>query len=84
MSVQIYVGNMNYRMSEDSLKSVFEEFGSVNSAKIIMDRETGRSKGFGFIEMESQEEAENAITQLNDAEVEGRRLRVNFARPKNY
>lgn len=84
MSKKIYVGNMSYDNSESSLNDLFAEFGQVNSAKVIMDQMTGRSKGFGFIEMENEEEALNAIAALNGKEVSGRTLKVNEAvdRPK--
>ncbi|MES9869065.1 MAG: RNA-binding protein [Sedimenticola sp.] len=80
--MNIYVGNLSYRMTDDELRDAFAEFGSVDSAKIIMDRDTGRSKGFGFVEMPNQSEAEAAVKALNDAEVGGRNLRVNEARPR--
>lgn len=84
MSTQIYVGNMSYKMNEDSLKRLFGEFGEVTSAKIVSDRETNRSKGFGFVEMADKDAAESAIQKLNDSEMDGRRLRVNIARPKSF
>jgi RNA recognition motif-containing protein len=80
--MNIYVGNLSYGISEDELKEVFENYGTVDSVKIIKDRETGRSKGFGFIEMPNEEEAKTAIEQLNDSEVQNRNLRVNQARPR--
>lgn len=82
MSVQIYVGNLPYVITEESLKGVFEPYGAVDSAKIIKDQDTGRSKGFGFVEMSSQEEADNAIEKLNDSVVEGRKIKVSIARPR--
>ncbi|MFP4442298.1 MAG: RNA recognition motif domain-containing protein [Spirochaetia bacterium] len=84
MSKNIYVGNMNYSTSEDDLRDLFEQYGTVESVKIISDRDTGRSKGFGFVEMENAEEADSAISALNSQEVGGRQLRVNEAndRPK--
>jgi len=82
MSVQIYAGNLSYKMTEDSLKELFEQHGEVTSVKIIRDRETGRAKGFGFVEMSDKEEAENAIKKLDGAEVEGRNIKVNFAKPR--
>jgi len=82
MSVNIYVGNLTYNMTEDSLRKLFEQHGEVLSAKIITDRSTGRSKGFGFVEMSDNGAADNAIQQLNETEVEGRNIRVNVARPK--
>jgi RNA recognition motif-containing protein len=82
MTVQIYVGNLSYSMTEDSLQKMFEKHGEVVSAKIIMDKYSGRSKGFGFVEMASKDEGEKAIQDLNETEVEGRNIRVNFARPR--
>ncbi|HHF42948.1 MAG: RNA-binding protein [Candidatus Aminicenantes bacterium] len=80
MSIHIYVGNLNYRMSEESLRKLFEQYGEVVSAKIIKDRMTGRSRGFGFVEMSDSEEANEAIKSLDGKEVEGRNLRVNRAK----
>jgi len=80
--MNIYVGNLNYKFSDDDLKELFEEFGSVDSANVIKDRDTGRSKGFGFVEMENDEEAEAAIEELDGAEVDGRVIKVNKAKPK--
>ncbi len=82
--MNIYVGNIPYRLSEDELKEIFQEYGTVDSVKIITDKFTGRSKGFGFIEMPNQDEAQKAIAELNEAEVDGRNLRVNEARPREY
>ncbi len=82
MAVQIYVGNLNYRMTEEALQELFTKYGEVVSAKIIKDRYSGRSKGFGFVEMENKDDGEKAIQELNDSEVEGRNIRVNFARPR--
>jgi len=79
MAKKIYVGNLNYRTTEDNLRSHFEAHGQVNSVKVITDRETGYSKGFGFVEMESDEAANAAISALNGKEVDGRQLRVNEA-----
>ena len=84
MTTQLYVGNVNYRMTEDGLKQMFSEFGEVTSAKIVIDRETGRSKGFGFVEMADADAADRAIQSLNDQEIEGRRIKVNVARPKKF
>src|SRR4029079_1680596 len=82
MSVMnIYVGNLSYGMSESELRDAFAAFGEVSSAKILMDRETGRSRGFGFVEMPNQGEAEAAIAQLNGKDLGGRALRINEARP---
>ena len=80
--MNIYVGNLSYGMSEDELRDAFSSFGEVSAVKILMDRETGRSRGFGFVEMPNKSEAETAITQLNGKEVGGRALRINEARPR--
>jgi len=82
MSVQIYAGNLSYGMADESLKDLFSQFGEVTSAKIIRYRDTGRSKGFGFIEMAKSEDADNAIQGLNGTDVDGRRIQVNYAKPK--
>jgi RNA recognition motif-containing protein len=80
--MNIYVGNLNYRVRENDLQQVFEEYGRVNSAKVIKDRDTGRSKGFGFVEMPNSEEAQKAISDLHDAEFEGRQMVVKEALPR--
>ena len=80
--MNIYVGNLSYSLSESELREAFAGFGEVSSVKVLMDRETGRSRGFGFVEMPNQSEAEAAIAQLNGKELGGRALRVNEARPK--
>ena len=80
--MNIYVGNLSYDMNEDDLRSSFEDHGAVDSAKIIMDRESGRSKGFGFVEMPDDSEAKAAIRELNEAMVSGRPLKVNEAKPR--
>jgi len=80
--MNIYVGNLSYGMSEDELRQAFSAHGEVSSVKILMDRETGRSRGFGFVEMPNQSEAEAAIAQLNGKDVGGRALRINEARPR--
>jgi RNA recognition motif-containing protein len=80
--MNIYVGNLSYGMSEDELRDAFGAFGQVSSVKILMDRETGRSRGFGFVEMPNNSEAETAIAQLNGKELGGRALRINEARPR--
>ncbi|MEC7820900.1 MAG: RNA-binding protein [Candidatus Neomarinimicrobiota bacterium] len=80
--MNVYVGNLNYDLSEDDLKQAFEEFGEVTSAKIISDRYSGRSKGFGFVEMSSDDEAKAAIEALSGKELNGRTMVVNEARPK--
>ncbi|RXJ91666.1 RNA-binding protein [Arcobacter sp. CECT 8983] len=80
--MNIYVGNLSFRMNDSELEKVFAEFGEVKSAKVITDRETGRSKGFGFVEMADSSAGNEAIEKLNGNEVEGRTLRVNEARPR--
>ena len=80
--MNIYVGNLSYRTEDADLKQLFSEFGAVKSAKVIMDRETNKSKGFGFIEMETAEAGAKAIEALNGKENEGRTLRVNEAQPR--
>ena len=80
--MNVYVGNLNYDLSEDDLKQAFEEFGEVTSAKIISDRYSGRSKGFGFVEMSSDDEAKAAIEALSGKELNGRTMVVHEARPK--
>ena len=82
MAKKLYVGNLSYNTTEDGLRNIFSAFGNVASAKIIFDRETGNSKGFGFIEMSSDEEASAAITGVNGRELDGRQLRVNEAMDK--
>ena len=81
--MNIYVGNLNYNLTEDELRQVFGEFGEVSSAKIIIDKYSGRGKGFGFVEMANDEEASAAIEALNDKEVGGRNMKVNQAREKS-
>lgn len=82
MGKKLYVGNLSYGVGDSDLQQLFEAHGTVQSAQVIMDRDTGRSKGFGFVEMGSDSEAQAAITALNGKEVEGRALTVNEARPK--
>lgn len=82
MFMNIYVGNLSYDTSEDDLRTAFEAYGEVDSAKIITDRDTGRSKGFGFVEMPDQGNGESAIEGLNSQDLNGRALRVNEARPR--
>ena len=79
---KLYVGNLTYRVSSSDLEQLFSQFGNVESAEVISDRDTGRSKGFGFVEMSSDNEARAAIDALNDQEHDGRRLTVNEARPR--
>ena len=80
--MNIYVGNISYETNEDDLRTAFEAFGEVESAKIITDRDTGRSKGFAFVEMPDQGNGESAIEGLNGQDLGGRALRVNEARPR--
>ena len=80
--MNIYIGNLNYRVREEGLKSILEEYGVVDSVKIVKDRDTGRSKGFAFAEMPDNGEAESAIEQLNGVDYEGRTLVVKEARPR--
>ena len=82
MAVNLYIGNLPYGIEEDSLRQMFAPHGTVESAKVIKDRQTGRSKGFGFIEMGSQAEADAAIKALNETAVDGRNIKVNLAKPK--
>ena len=82
MGSKLYVGNLAYSMSDQSLQSRFGEFGTVVSAKVMMDRDSGRSKGFGFVEMSSSDEAQAAIRGLHGKSIEGRDIVVNEARPK--
>ena len=80
--MDIYVGNLPYDTEESILRSAFEEFGTVDNVKIIIDHETGRSKGFAFVSMSDQEQAKKAIAELDGAEVNGRTIKVNEARPR--
>jgi len=82
VSTKLFVGSLPWSVSDDSLKSVFEPFGEVVSAKVIKDRQTGRSKGFGFVEMANDSEANKAMTALNGSDVSGRNIIVNEAKPK--
>ncbi|HJV70972.1 RNA-binding protein [Ideonella sp.] len=82
MGNKLYVGNLTYAMRDDDLQQRFSEFGTVTSAKVMMDRDTGRSKGFGFVEMGSDQEAQAAIRGMNGQSVDGRALVVNEARPR--
>ena len=81
MGKKLYVGNLAMGLTNDDLRSVFSEIGRVTSAKVMMDRDSGRSKGFGFVEMASDEDALKAMAQYDGGELEGRRLTVNEARP---
>ncbi len=80
--MNMYVSNLGYHTTDDDLKKMFEQFGSVSSAKVITDRETGRSRGFGFVEMSSNDDAEQAMKGLNGKDVEGRQIAVSVAREK--
>ena len=82
MGSKLYVGNLNFRVSNEDLDSLFASYGQVRSAQVITDRDTGRSKGFGFVEMASDQEAQAAISALNGSEFQGRPLTVNEARPR--
>ena len=81
--MNIYVGNMSYEVTEEDLRKAFEGFGLVESVKIIKDNYSGRSKGFGFVEMSNSGDAQSAIDGLNDKELKGRALKVNKARPRS-
>ncbi len=80
--MNLYVGNLSYNLHEDQLTQAFEQFGAVRSVRLITDRETGRPRGFGFVEMEDREAGLAAIDQMDGSELDGRRLVVNEARPK--
>ena len=82
MSSNIYVGNLSYDTTDDSLSAAFAQYGSVLSARVITDRMTGRSRGFGFVEMEDNGEAQAAISALNGSSLDGRDLKVNEAKPR--
>ena len=81
--MNIYIGNLSYEVDDRQLQELFEAHGSVSSAKVIIDRDSGRSKGFGFVEMPDDGDGRNAIAALNEHELDGRPLRVNEARPRN-
>ena len=81
--MNIYVGNLPYSVTEDDLRAAFADFGEVSSANVITDRMSGQSKGFGFVEMPSDSEADEAINALNDSAFNGRNIKVNQARPRN-
>ncbi|MBM4089498.1 MAG: RNA-binding protein [Planctomycetes bacterium] len=82
MAKKLYVGNLSYGTTDSDLRGMFEDYGTVQSAQVIMDRESGRSKGFGFVEMANDQEAQAAISGLNGKEIDGRALTVNEARPR--
>ena len=81
--MNIYVGNLSYGVTEEDLRGLFAEFGEVSSVSIITDKYSGQSKGFGFVEMPTQAEAEEAVKALNESDVKGRNITVNQARPRN-
>ena len=83
MSKKLFVGSLPWAVNDDTLKEVFTPYGNVVSANVVTDRRTGRSKGFGFVEMESESEASAAIEALNGSELNGRNIVVNEAKPKN-
>jgi|SRR5690554_5729881 len=80
--MNIFVAKLNFRTSEDALRDVFEQYGEVDSVKIIMDRDTGRSKGYGFVEMSSEDDGYKAIESLNETDLDGSQIVVKKARPK--
>lgn len=80
--MNIYVGNLSYNTTDESLRAAFERFGAVDSAKVVFDRITNRSRGFGFVEMPADSEGRAAIDGMNDADLDGRNLKVNEARPR--
>ena len=80
--MKLYVGNLSYSVNDSTLRALFEPFGNIESARVISDRDTGSSKGFGFVEMGSDDEAQKAIAELNEYQLGGRSLSVNEARPK--
>lgn len=80
--MNIYVGNLDFKVNEDDLQALFEEYGTVNSSKIITDKYSGKSKGFGFVEMEDNSEANEAIKNLNGSVMENREITVNEAKPR--
>ena len=79
-SVEIYVGNLSYEMTEEQLRAEFEKFGKVNSVRLVVNRYSGKSKGFGFVQMPDRQEAERACEALNDTEVQGRKIKCNEAK----
>lgn len=80
--MNIYVSNLNFKLSDDDLRQIFEEFGDVSSAKVITDKFSGRSRGFGFVEMPNDDDAQQAIENLNNKEFQGKAITVNQARPR--
>lgn len=82
MSTKLYVGNLPYSATDETLANAFSEFGTVNSSKVIMDRDSGRSKGFAFVEMSTSDEAAKSISHLNGAQLDGRAINVSEAKPQ--
>lgn len=82
MSTNLFVGNLAFSMSDSDLENLFTQHGEVSSAQVITDRDTGRSRGFGFVEMSSDDEAQQAISTLNGSDVNGRQIKVNVAKPR--
>ena len=80
--MNIFIGNLSYEVSDEDLKTLFSQFGSVISAKVIVDSDTGQSRGFGFVELESKDQGQKAIAGLNGVELKGRTVKVNEARPR--
>ncbi|MGL5731511.1 MAG: RNA recognition motif domain-containing protein [Bacteroidales bacterium] len=80
--MNIFISNLSFRIDSNDLRQLFQEYGEIASAKVMTDRETGRSRGFGFVEMEDEEAAKKAIAELNQAEYDGRVINVNEARPR--
>ena len=83
MGTRIFVGNLSFQTSTNQLEGLFADFGEVTSAQVIADRDTGQSRGFGFVEMKTSEQAESAVTGLNGREIDGRQLKVNVAKPRS-
>jgi len=83
MSTNLYVGNLSFQTSTSQLEGLFADFGEVTSAQVITDRDTGRSRGFGFVEMKTSDQADSAISGLNGREIDGRELTVNVAKPRS-
>lgn len=82
MSTNIFAGNLPFSVSDSSLRELFAQHGTVTSAKVVLDRDTGRSRGFGFVEMATDDDAQQAISSLNGSNVDGRQINVNIARPR--
>ena len=83
MSTKLFVGSLPWSVNDEELKETFEKHGTVVSANVVTDRDTGRSRGFGFVEMENQDDAQNAIKALNESELNGRNIVVNIAKARN-